>query len=156
MRDLNPRVGFVRGLILPLSDSIKLFRYFTCRCCHSFVQLLYCVLGTNKINGIALLIQGSIKVWPFSFHFDAGLIHAPRLSTGYFSVPLKSIQNFRGIIDDPMIERCRVNLDASFTGHFLSVGIADSILTIPSYRPDDDLIIKMTISERQISNRDKR
>ena len=63
-------------------------------------------------------------------------------------VPAQSIFHFRCVTLNPAVNRGVVANDTPFSQHFLQLAVADPVLAVPAYSPENDVAQKMAPMER--------
>ena len=75
-----------------------------------------------------------IQIFPFSFHFDIGLINPPIIA-GTLAIPFNSFMKFCRIFLNPSIYCRIIYFYPSFLHHFLQITIAYWVFQIPFQIP---------------------
>ena len=134
-------------LIKRWSCSAILLRYFIWRTvilssCLSrfFIPIFWQV----KINGLALLINSTIKIAPLTFDFNISFIHSPatayRLLVMFAKLPFQQ----RRVFYNPTINSCVVNMNTSLCHHLFNISIAQRVSHIPPRSNWNNILVEVT------------
>src|SRR5439155_12825418 len=105
-------------------------------------RVLVAVLGEEKVNRLAMFVDGTIQILPLAFHPNIRFVHAPADVHG----PFASMQRFfqqGAIFDDPSINGGVIQLHPAFFHEFFDVACAQGIRQIPPDAHENDLLRKM-------------
>src|SRR5262245_13269125 len=99
--------------------------------------------GQQKIHGLALFVDGTIKVGPLPFNFHVGLVEPPALSHRPGAVA-KLLLDLWGILNHPAIEGGVIDRHPALFHHLFELAIAAQVRNIPPHTPQDDFLFKVT------------
>jgi hypothetical protein len=96
---------------------------------------------------IPLRIHGAIEIHPDLFHFDIGLIDAPRVIRR-FEMGSAALLQFWCIVLHPTIDRCMIDVQAPLEHHLFQISVAERIPEVPADTEQNDLGLEVAPFER--------
>src|SRR5215467_8997282 len=122
-----------------LRDSVPADRLFQKPQCGLCIPML----GEQKVNGLAVLIDRSIQVAPLPLDLDVCLVHPPADPYRTF-VPVKRLFQQRTIFDGPPVDGGVIDVHPTFFHEFLDVTGAQRVCDIPAHPHENDLLREMS------------
>src|SRR2546425_1089931 len=104
--------------------------------------LLIALLGQEKVNGVALLIHGTIEVAPRAFALDGGLVHPPTDPHGTLAA-VKRFFQLGAVFHDPALDGRVVDRYPPLLQEFFDMPIAQGIRHIPAHPQENDILREM-------------
>src|SRR4029077_6337742 len=104
--------------------------------------LLIALRCEQTVNGLALLIHGTIEVAPHAFDLARGLIHPPADPHGTLAAMERRLQ-VRAVLDDPPVHRGVIDLYPAFFHEFCDMTRAQRVGHIPTDSHENDLLGEM-------------
>src|SRR5450631_3654354 len=103
------------------------------------------VPAQQEVDGLAVLVDGAIKVVPFGFDRDVRLVHSPRCADGLgeSAPPLLELRDVPG---HPSQDRRMCDLDATLCHHLDQVSVREPIGDVPPHAQLDDVGIEYTFA----------
>src|SRR5262249_16428087 len=89
------------------------------------------MLGEQKVNGLALLIDRTIEIAPLALHLDVCLVHPPAHPHGTLA-PMKRLLELGAIFDDPSVNGGVIHLHPPFLHEFFDMARAQRVRHIPA------------------------
>jgi hypothetical protein len=100
------------------------------------------MLGQQKVNGLAVLIDRPIQIAPLPLNLDVRLIHPP--TDPYRTLaPVKRLFQQRAILDSPPVDGGVIDVNPTFCHEFLDVAGAQRVRYIPAHPHENDLFGEM-------------
>src|SRR5512144_556571 len=101
----------------------------------------------EEVEGLSLLIDSTIKVFPLPLDLNVGLVHPPaRTDRALLSFPESRFQ-FRGELLNPAVNSGMIHLNATLFHHVLQVPIAERIGQVPANTQQDDIFFEAVAFE---------
>ena len=101
--------------------------------------LLVAVGGEQDVDGLSLLVDRAIEVFPLTLNLNVGLIHPPARADGVFPPFLESRLQLRGELLNPAINAGMIHVDAPLGHPFFQVPVAQWIREVPTDTGQDDV-----------------
>src|SRR5262249_18981631 len=96
------------------------------------------MLGEQKVNGLAVLIDRSIQIAPLPLDLDVGLVQPPADPYRAFT-PVKRLFQQRAIFDGPPVDGGVIDVHPPFCHEFLDMAGAQRVRDIPAHPHEHDL-----------------
>src|SRR5262252_8550723 len=96
------------------------------------------MLGEQKVNGLAVLIDRSIQIAPLPLDLDVGLVQPPADPYRAFT-PVKRLFQQRAIFDGPPVDGGVIDVHPPFCHEFLDMAGAQRVRDIPAHPHENDL-----------------
>ena len=100
------------------------------------------MLREQKVNGLALLIHGTIEVVPHAFHLNIGLVHPPTDPHGTLAA-MECLFQLGTVFHDPALDGRMIDRHPTLLHEFFDMPIAQRIRHIPAHAHENDLLRKM-------------
>src|ERR1022692_4793054 len=108
------------------------------------------VPAQQEVDGLAVLVDGAIKVVPFRFDRDVRLVHSPRCADGLEeSVP--PLLELRDVPGHPSQDRRMGDLDATLCHHLDQVSVRQPIGDVPPHAQLGDVGIEYTFAVHRVT-----
>jgi hypothetical protein len=104
----------------------------------------------EEFERVALGVHRSIEIHPHLFHFNIGLIDAPRVVRS-FEMRAASPFQFRCVLLNPAIDRRMIDVQTTLPHHFLEVSITQRIAQVSPHAQQNDICLEMTPFERMLT-----
>lgn len=104
-----------------------------------FAQELVCgfaitTRGEIKIDSMALVVDGPVKIRPAGIYLHVRFINVPRAKIGRIRpVPAQSFLHFRRITVNPAVNRGVIDIYTTCGQHLLQFSVADAVFAVPAY-----------------------
>ena len=102
-------------------------------------SLLVSSLGQEKVNGLAVLIDGTVEIFLRAFDPDVRLVHAPADPHWALATVKRPVQ-LRAVVHDPPVGGGVIHSDTSFEHEFFDVACAQGIRHIPADARENDIL----------------
>src|SRR5512144_2247719 len=103
--------------------------------------------GEEEVDGLSLLIDSTVKVFPLPLDLNVGLVHPPARADRALLPFSESGFQWRGEFLDPAVDIRMLNLTAALCHHFLQVPVAEWIGQIPADTQQDDVFFEAVAFE---------
>ena len=103
-------------------------------------------LSEQEIDGVTLLVDGAVKIFPVAPYLYVGFIKSPARANSLFIFP-KGFFDTRRVVHDPALNGAMINGVASLLHQLFQVAIAQSISDIPADTLQDDFLLMMASSK---------
>nr|ULG12712.1 hypothetical protein 348p1_00075 [Serratia grimesii] len=94
--------------------------------------------GQQEIDGLTCSINGTVQVFPVTFDFYVGFVHAPPTSHGVF-MPAKGFIQQRHQADNPAVKRGMSNDNAALGHHLFEITQTQGIGQVPAHTQGNDI-----------------
>jgi hypothetical protein len=99
-----------------------------------------------ELNGVAMVVDGSIEIHPSPSDFDVRFIAMPFPADGSLA-PIELLKQERSIVNRLAMDGGMVNGDASLGHQLLKIAQAEAVSQIPAHAEQDHRAIEMTAFE---------
>jgi hypothetical protein len=100
--------------------------------------LLVAMFGKQKVDGLAVFVDGAIELAPLALDLDVCLVHPPT-DPHRALAPVKHCLQQRAILDGPPVESAVIDVNPTFFQEFLNVACAQRVRPIPAHPHENDL-----------------
>src|ERR1035438_175421 len=108
------------------------------------------VAAEQEIDGLAMLVDRSVKVMPLRLDRDIRLIHPPR-SADRFGEPAPALVELRDVPRHPSQDRRVRHLDAALGHHLHQVPVRQSVSDIPAHAKFDDVGVEYAFTVHRVT-----
>jgi len=96
----------------------------------------------EKVDGLALLVEGAIIVFSSAFHFQIRFIHSPACPDAFLFLSKGCVQ-LQGVMNDPTIDGTVIAREAPFGHHLFHIPITEGIGQIPANALESHILLKV-------------
>lgn len=93
------------------------------------VAAAFFVLEQHEIKRFDELVDRAIEIHPLTLHFHICLIHTPRTIHSALSI-WRCFRHEPGIFSHPSVQRCMIQIDASFGHDFFQIPVGDTVARV--------------------------
>lgn len=112
------------------------------------MRLCYYDAERGKIDSAAPVVDRPVKISPAAIDLHVRFINMPWAEiVRIMPVPAQSFFHFRRITLNPAINGGMIDIHTTLGQHLLQLTVADAVFTVPAYRPQDDVTLKMPAFE---------
>ena len=110
-------------------------------------RLLITMGGEEKVDRLAISIDGAVEVLPLAFDFDVRFIHSPtRADRAPLPFAESGLQLRREFLN-PAINTGMIDVDAPLRHHFFQVPITQRVRKVPTDTRQDEVLFKTVASK---------
>src|SRR5450759_4410895 len=109
------------------------------------------VAAEQEIDGVAMLVHGTIEIVPFGLNRYVGLIHTPG-GANRLGEPSPALLELRDVARDPAEDRGMGNLDPALCHHLHQIAIREPIGDIPSHAQLNDVGVKGALAVHWVTD----
>jgi hypothetical protein len=92
----------------------------------------------QKVNGVAVLVDGPVEISPFALDADVGLVHPPAL-TNHLLAQAERFLQYRQQLDGPAVHGRMIDRNAALGHHLFKMAQAQRIRHVPPHAEQDDV-----------------
>jgi len=103
--------------------------------------------GEEKVDHLAIPIDGAVEVLPLAFEFDVSLIHPPTRADRALLSFAEHRFELRGKLPDPAVNTGMIHVDTALRPHLFQVPITQLVRQIPPDTRQDEVLFKAVASK---------